>query len=495
MALLALAAHLRGRGYDLRMRSARGHSFFASTVQLAMIAGAVGCFLWIRRQGEALLAPPPSGAAFGSAASGGSGTGAILPHVLLALVVVLVAARGVGAVFRRLGQPPVVGEVLAGILLGPSLLGRISPAALGFLLPPAVAPYLGVIAQVGIILFMFLVGLELDPAALRDGAQSTVAISNASITVPFVLGTLLALPLYPLLSTRDVPFTAFALFLGISLSITAFPVLARILGDRGLQRSRLGIIALTCAAVNDVTAWCLLALVVSVIKTQPGTALVTVALVAAYVGLLLALRPAVARLVRRHDERGLTQGALTLVFIALLLSALATEAIGVHAIFGAFALGAIVPHDSRIARQVREQIEGLVVVLLLPAFFAFTGLRTQIGLLHGAVAWLLCGAIIVVASLGKFGGTALAARLTGLAWPDAISLGLLMNTRGLVELIVLSIGLDLRVISPSLFAMLVVMAVATTIATTPLLALFERRTGWEPFGAAAPAEPTTAAGG
>jgi Kef-type K+ transport system membrane component KefB len=474
------------------MGRASGHSLFVWPVHLAMITGAVAIFLWIRRQGEGLAAPAPSGPLFGSLAGGASAGGAVLPHVLLALVVVLVAARGVGAVFRHLGQPPVVGEVLAGILLGPSLLGRISPGALAFLLPPAVAPYLGVIAQVGIILFMFLVGLELDPAALRDGARSTVAIAHASIALPFVLGTLLALPLYPMLSSRDVPFTAFALFLGISLSITAFPVLARILGDRGLQRSRLGVIALTCAAVNDVAAWCLLAFVVSFIKMQAGSALLTVALVAAYVGLLLALRPAVVRLVRRYDEGGLTQGVLTVVFIALLLSALLTEAIGVHAIFGAFALGAIMPHDSRVGRQLKDQIEGLVVVLLLPAFFAFTGLRTQIGLLHGAGAWLLCGAILVVASLGKFGGTALAARLTGLRWPDAASLGVLMNTRGLVELIVLSIGLDLRVVSPSLFAMLVLMAVVTTIATTPLLGLLERRTGWEPFGAGAPAAPAAA---
>jgi Kef-type K+ transport system membrane component KefB len=444
-------------------------------VYVSMLVGAVLCFLWIRHQGAALTAPPPSGPVFGGAARGEPAAGSALPHVLLALVVILVVARLVGAVFRRLGQPPVVGEILSGILLGPSLLGRISPAALAFLLPPAVAPYLGVIAQVGIILFMFLIGLELDPAVLRDAGRSTVAISHASITLPFLLGALLALPLYPVLSTRDVPFTAFALFIGVSMAVTAFPVLARILADRSMQHSRLGTIALTCAAVDDVTAWCLLAFVVSVTKARAGTALVTVALVAAYVVLLLALRPVVVRLVRRQDERGLTQGALTVVFVALLLSALATEAIGVHAIFGAFMLGTLVPHDSRLAKELRGQIEGLVVVLLLPAFFAFTGLRTEIGLLHGAGAWLLCAAIVFVASLGKFGGTVLAARLTGLGWHDTAALGLLMNTRGLVDLIVINVGLDLRVISPSLFTMLVLMAVATTVATPPLLMLLERR--------------------
>jgi Kef-type K+ transport system membrane component KefB len=458
-------------------------SLFAAVVYVAMLVGAILVFVWVRRQGAALIAPPPAGP--GSMAARQlvppprSGDD-VLPHVLLALAVILVAARAVGLLFRRLGQPPVVGEVVAGILLGPSLLGRISPAALAFLLPPAVAPFLGVIAQVGVILFMFLVGVELDPGLMRNRTQATVAISHASITVPFVLGSLLALPLYPRLATRDVPFTAFALFLGVSMSITAFPVLARILMDRGIQRTRLGVLALTCAAVDDVTAWCLLALVVSVIRAQSGSALVTVLLTAAYLGLLLAVvRPLVARLVRAVDHRGAPRGVMAVVLVALLVSALITEAIGIHAIFGAFVLGVIVPHDSRIARQVREQLEGVVVVLLLPAFFAFTGLRTQVGLLRGASGWLLCGGIILVASLGKFGGSAVAARLTGLSWHDAASLGVLMNTRGLVELIVLNIGLDLHVLSPALFAMLVLMAIATTIATTPLLGLLQRGAGWE----------------
>jgi Kef-type K+ transport system membrane component KefB len=458
-----------------------GRSFLiATTIYLAMLAGAVAAFLWIRAQGAALVAPPPAGPGFGSAAPaaivGATARGApdVLPHLLLALAAILIAARAVGAVFRRVGQPPVVGEVLAGILLGPSLLGRISPAALGFLLPPSVAPALGILAQVGVILFMFLVGLELDPGVMRNRTQATIAISHASITLPFVLGSLLALPLYPRLSTRDVPFTVFALFLGVSMSITAFPVLARILTDRGLQRTRLGVVALTCAAVDDVTAWCLLAFVVSVVRAQSASALLTVALTAAYIGLLLALRPLVGRLVRAFDDRGVSQSVMTVTFVALLTSALITEAIGIHAIFGAFLLGVIVPHDSRIARQLRVQLEGLVLVLLLPAFFAFTGLRTQMGLLRGAGAWLVCGGIILVASLGKFGGSSVAARLSGLPWRDAASIGVLMNTRGLVELIVLNIGLDLRVLSPPLFAMLVVMALATTMATTPALALLQR---------------------
>jgi len=482
------------------MRQSNHISLPVLSVYALMVVGAVLAFLWIRQQGSTLIAPPPAGPGFlGAAAAPGPGAaapgaaaasraaGEVLPHVLLALAVILVAARAVGLVFRRLGQPPVVGEVVAGILLGPSLLGRISPAALAFLLPPAVAPFLGVIAQVGIILFMFLVGVELDPGLMRNRTQATVAISHASITVPFVLGALLALPLYPRLATRDVPFTAFALFLGVSMSITAFPVLARILMDRGIQRTRLGVLALTCAAVNDVTAWCLLAFVVSVVRAQSGSILLTVLLTAAYIGVLLAVvRPLAARLVRAVDHRGVTKEVMTVVFVALLLSALITEAIGIHAIFGAFVLGVIVPHDSRIARQLRTRLEGLVVVLLLPAFFAFTGLRTQVGLLQGT-GWLLCGVIILVASLGKFGGSAAAARLTGLSWHDAAALGVLMNTRGLVELIVLDIGLDLHVLSPALFAMLVLMALATTMATTPVLALLQRGAGWEPVDAAVPA--------
>jgi Kef-type K+ transport system membrane component KefB len=459
----------------MKMTQERRFSLTALVIYALMVVGAVLAFLWIRGQGATLVAPPPTGPAFGSsqAGSGARVMNELLPHVLLALVVILIASRAVGVMFRRLGQPQVVGEVVAGILLGPSLLGRIAPGALAFLFPPAASPYLSVLAQFGVILFMFLVGLELDPERMRGGAQATFAISHASITLPFVLGALLALPLYPLLSSRDVPFTAFALFLGVSMSITAFPVLARILTDRGIQQTRLGVMALTCAAFDDVTAWCLLAFVVSVVNTRSGSALTTAILTFAYAGLLLAARPLVGRLLRARDHRGLTPGVLTATFVALLASALITEAIGVHAIFGAFVLGVIVPHDSQIARRLREQLQPMVL-LLLPAFFAATGLRTQIGLLHGAADWLICGGIVLVASCGKFGGCAIAGRLTGLTWRDATSLGVLMNTRGLVELIVLNIGLDLRVLSPALFTMLVLMALATTMATTPCLAWLQR---------------------
>jgi K+:H+ antiporter len=439
-----------------------------------MVAASVGLFLLIRSFGEKLTAPAPAvPGLFGRAAAPAPSSS--LAPVLLALVVILVTARVLGAVFRFFSQPPVIGEVIAGILLGPSLFGKLAPAAAAAVFPPSVAPILGVIAQVGVLLFMFLVGLELDTELLRERSHATLAISHASIVLPFLLGAALALPLYPRLSSRDVPFTDFALFLGVSLSVTAFPVLARILTDRRLQRTRLGVVALACAAFDDVTAWCLLAFVVSVVHARPGGATATLLLTLLYiVGIFVLVRPLAQRLSLRGDPaRHSGQGMMAVVFVALLLSSLATEAIGIHAIFGAFLLGAVIPHRSAVARALTEKLEDFIVVLLLPVFFAFTGLRMQIGLIRG-VQWLVCGLIILVASLGKFSGTALAARLTGLSWRDAASLGILMNTRGLMELVVLNIGLDLKVISPTLFAMLVLMAVATTFATTPILDLLTR---------------------
>jgi len=438
-----------------------------------MIGATIGGFFVIRELGSSLTAPPPAEAAnFGS--KGTSASAETLLHVLLALVVIIIVARLLGAAFRYLNQPPVIGEVIAGILLGPSLLGRVAPGLSAYLLPSSVAPFLGILSQVGVILYMFLVGLELDTTLLRKRAHTSVAISHASIVAPFLLGAALALWLYPRLSSSDVPFSAFALFIGISMSVTAFPVLARILTDRGMQKRPLGIIALACAAVDDVTAWCLLAFVVAVVQSAPERVLPTLALTAVFIAAVFVLvRPAVGWFVRRrHSE---PRQMMAVVFVALLVAALLTEYIGIHAIFGAFLLGVVVPHDSELASAVKQRLEDVVLVLLLPAFFAFTGMRTQIGLVSGAAEWLICGLIVLVASLGKFGGTTLAARWTGLDWRDSASLGILMNTRGLMELIVLNVGLDLGVLSPTLFAMLVIMAVVTTLATTPVLQLLEPR--------------------
>ena len=443
-----------------------------------MLGALVLLYLWIRSYGDTLPAPAPLGSnIFGSAASRAS-QGDLL-HVLLALVVVIATARAMGYVFRIASQPPVVGEILAGIVLGPSLLGRLLPGAEGYLFPAMVGPYLNIIAQVGVILYMFLVGLELDPALLRNRGHSTVAISHASIVAPFLLGATIALYLYPHLSTSDVPFTCFSLFLGVSMSVTAFPVLARILTDRGIHKTRMGAIALTCAAVDDVTAWCMLAFVVSVARAEAAGAVATIVMALGFIALMiLVIRPTMARLSLVYGNRGrLTQGVMASIFIALLISASATELIGIHAVFGAFALGAVIPHDSGMARELTDRLEDIVIVLLLPAFFAYTGLRTQIGLVSGGEQWMMCALIVAVASLGKFGGSAIAARLTGLDWRDSSALGVLMNTRGLMELIVLNIGLEMNVISPTLFAMLVIMALVTTFSTTPILHLITRRTG------------------
>lgn len=445
-----------------------------------MIGALVLLYLWIRSYGDTLPAPAPLGSnVFGSAASRAS-QGDLL-HTLLALVVVIATARAMGYVFRIANQPPVVGEILAGIVLGPSLLGRLLPGAEGYLFPAMVGPYLNIIAQVGVILYMFLVGLELDPALLRNRGHATVAISHASIVLPFLLGAVIALYLYPHLSTSDVPFTCFSLFLGVSMSVTAFPVLARILTDRGIHKTRMGAIALTCAAVDDVTAWCMLAFVVSVARAEAAGAVATIAMAVGFIALMIVvIRPIMARLSLLYGNRGrLTQGVMASIFIALLISASATELIGIHAVFGAFALGAVIPHDSGMARELTDRLEDIVIVLLLPAFFAYTGLRTQIGLVSGGEQWMMCALIVAVASLGKFGGSAIAARISGLDWRDSSALGVLMNTRGLMELIVLNIGLEMNVISPTLFAMLVIMALVTTFSTTPILHLITRRTGVE----------------
>jgi Kef-type K+ transport system membrane component KefB len=458
---------------------AKTHKFGAFLLYALSITGAIVGFLLIQSWGRNLSAPAPTGAIGGAAQSAAHAHAGELLHVLLALVAVVAMARILGTVFRLFRQPPVIGEIIAGIMLGPSLLGRVAPEAYAYLFPSSVTPPLSIIAQVGVILFMFLIGVELNLGALRERGHATIAISHASIIAPFFLGALLSLFLYPRLSSSAVPFTNFALFIGVALSITAFPVLARILTDRRISKSRMGAIALTCAAVDDLTAWCLLAFVVGVARAERTGVVKTVALALAYIAIMgFVIRPLMRRLAVHYGNRGrLTQGLMAIVVVLLLLSASATELIGIHAIFGAFALGALIPHDSGLARELVDRLEDFVVVLLLPAFFAFTGLHTQIGLLNTPAQWMLCALIIVTASIGKFGGTLVAARLTGLGWRDGTALGVLMNTRGLMQFIVLDIGFELHIISPVLFAMMVLMALVTTFATTPILHLIMRDEG------------------
>jgi Kef-type K+ transport system membrane component KefB len=488
----ALPARIRFRGMNTFPTPTSTHSvgspvrpgWRAVTAYVAMLIAAVGGFLLIRHFGEGLVAAE---APSGSVRLELSGVGQV--DVVLHVLATLAAVIGLGAVLGRglrvVGQPPVIGEVVGGILLGPSLLGAVWPEAMRWLVPGPdtdptgqVTTALRAVAQLGIVLYMFLVGLELNGAKLKHHAHATVAISHASIVAPFVLGAVLALWLYPTLSHRGVPFTSFALFMGVAFSVTAFPVLARILADRGLDKTQVGVVALGCAAADDVTAWCLLALVTGVARAQAGAegeiakaAAVGVWAILFILAMFLVVRPLADRACRALDARPgpLPAVAVPAVFVAVLISALTTEMIGIHAVFGAFLLGAVIPHDCRLAAQVVRNLKDVVTVLLLPAFFALTGLRTQIGLVSGWENWLICGAVVVVATVGKFGGAMAAARLTGYDWRTSAAIGAMMNTRGLMGLIVLDIGLNLGVISPTLFAMMVLMALATTLATAPAL--------------------------
>lgn len=473
------------------VRTRTGGSRRALVGSVALLLAAALAFVAIDAAGARLQPGPPAGAP----PTGGEGAQAVLGNVLLALAVITLLARLLGGVFRRwLHQPPVLGEILAGLLLGPSFLGALWPEALSALLPAPAVPALGIVAKVGVVLFMFLVGLELDLSRLRGSRRALLAISHASIVVPFVCGAALALLLYPRYAAAGVDFTVFALFVGISLSVTAFPVLARILTDRGAARTRLGTTALTCAAFGDATAWVLLALVAGVATQSLAGALWSVPLVLGYAAaMLLVVRPALAPFVRRQQQgRGpLSSSALALVFAALLLSAAVTEALGIHALFGAFLVGVVLPAEGRLPHELRARLEDVLRVLFLPAFFAFTGMHTQVGLLAGPGDALVCALVVAVATLGKWGGTALAARATGMAWRPASALGVLMNTRGLMELVVLDVGLGLGVITPTVFTMFVLMALVTTFMTAPLLDLVLGRRGFaeEPEGVPSPSPP------
>ena len=400
-----------------------------------------------------------------------------LPLLLLQLMTIVLAARLFGALLQRIGQPPVIGEIVAGIVLGPSVLGALAPGAFGFLFAPGSTGLLKLFAEIGVLLFLFAVGLDLDVDRLRDRAQTAIVVSHASIVAPYFLGVLLAYFLYTDFAPAGVAFLPFALFTGIAVSITAFPVLVRILKERGLTGTFLGNTAITCAAVDDVTAWSLLAMVVAIAGSRGvWAAAVTIVLALVFIlAMLFAIGPFFRRRLAKAAEReepGKTAVAAVLVF--LLASALATELIGIHALFGAFLAGVVMPRETRFRRYLTARLEEFSSVFLLPLFFAFTGLRTKIGLLNDARSWAICGLIILVATLGKLGGSMVAARLTGVSWPDSFALGALMNSRGLMELIALNVGYELGILSPRVFAMLVLMAIVTTFATGPLLSLADR---------------------
>jgi Kef-type K+ transport system membrane component KefB/nucleotide-binding universal stress UspA family protein len=358
------------------------------------------------------------------------------------------------------------------IILGPSLLGWLWPEAMATLFPATSLPALHLLSQVGLLLFMFLIGLELDPRLLQGRTHSSVLIGYTSIIVPFALGAAAAWWLWRLYSSPDAPLVPFLLFLGAAMSATAFPILARILSEHHLLASRMGAITIACAAVDDVTAWCILAFVVSVARAQAITdALWTTGLAVAFIlMMMLVVRPFLRRVgARVASPEGLTPAMLAILLLLLIASSTITEIIGVHELFGAFLFGAILPKEGRLAETLADKLETVAVVLLLPLFFAYSGLRTEIGLISQPQEWLITGALILLATAGKLGGSAVAARLTGLRWREASAIGILLNTRGLMVLIVLNIGMDLGVVSPTVFTMLVIMALVTTFATSPLL--------------------------
>jgi Kef-type K+ transport system membrane component KefB len=396
-----------------------------------------------------------------------------LAVLLTQIILIVFVSRLLGRVAQSVGQPQVIGEMIAGIMLGPSLLGQISPGLMEFFFPAASMATLSLFSQVGVILFMFLVGTEVDVQHLFQKAHTTLLVSNASILFPFFLGTTLSLFIYTRMAPPDVSFMAFALFIGVSMSITAFPVLARIIDERGLTKTNLGNMSIGCAAVGDVTAWCVLAAVLAVVRADGlGSSGLTLFFVLVFAGvMILLLKPLFRRLVPAEQSSRAQYNSWAAMILAFALAAgLTTEIIGVHALFGAFLAGTIIPPGS-LRTFCKERFEGVAAGLLLPLFFVFTGLRTQIQLLNSASLWLIAAAVIGAAVLGKLGGSMLAARWSGMKWRDSFALGALMNTRGLMELIVLNIGYDLGILSSEIFAILVLMAVATTLMTAPLLSL------------------------
>ncbi|WP_284741828.1 cation:proton antiporter domain-containing protein [Amycolatopsis sp. RTGN1] len=396
-------------------------------------------------------------------------------RLFLAIALIVVVCKAVGTLVAKVGQPAVVGEIAAGILLGPTLLSSVSPAARQWLIPDPTLAQLQVLAQIGVVLFVFLAGLELDVARLRGRGRLALVVSHVSIAAPFLLGVLLAIAAFARFSPPGLGFLPFALFLGVALSITALPVLARILLDLGMYHQQIGALVMTCALVDDVTAWILLALVVAVATASSVLGvLVTIVLTAAFAGVLWALRPTLGRLLGADGAPG-ERGALHLVLVGVLVAATCTEWIGVHAIFGAFLFGLALPGESVVAKRVTSMIGGVTKTLLLPLFFAISGLSTDLRLLgiDGSL-WGWCVLVVAVAVLGKFGGAVLSARAMGAPARTAGQIGALMNCRGLTELVVLDVGRQLGILSPALFAILVLMTLVTTAMAVPLVKLFRR---------------------
>lgn len=396
-----------------------------------------------------------------------------LAVLLSQMAVIVLVAKLFGFLCKKIGQPSVVGEMIAGILLGPSLFGLYFPDVSAALFPPSSLENVQLLSQVGLVLYMFIVGLELDLGALKNSTDQAVVISHASILVPFALGVGLSYFLYERFALEGVNFLSFALFMGVAMSITAFPVLARIVQEKGIYKTRLGTMVITCAAVDDITAWCILAAVIAIAKAGSMTStLYIIGLAVIYVMIMMrVVRPFLQKWLL-NKGKGVTKRKIAVIFLTVVLSAYTTEVIGIHALFGAFLAGIIMPDDFR--QLLVNKVEDLTVVLFLPLFFAFTGLRTHITGLSDPEMYVTLFLIVLVAVAGKFLGSALAARFVGQDWKTSLSIGVLMNTRGLMELVVLNIGYDLGVLSPEIFAMMVFMALITTFMTGPLLSLIDK---------------------
>lgn len=397
-----------------------------------------------------------------------------LAILLFQIITIIVVARFFGWVFRKIGQPSVIGEIIAGIVLGPSLLGMYFPEFSVTLFPKESLGNLQFLSQIGLILFMYVIGMELDLKILKNRANDAVVISHVSIIFPFTLGIGLSFFVYNQFAPPGINFLSFSLFMGIAMSITAFPVLARIVQERGIHKTRLGAIVITCAAADDITAWCILAAVIAIVKAGSFVSSLYIIMMAfAYVvAMLFIVKPFLKHIGKLYGTKdNLSKPVVAIFFLTLIVSSYCTEIIGIHALFGAFMTGVIMPDIAKFRTIFIEKVEDVSVILLLPLFFVFTGLRTQIGLINDPYLLKVTGFIILVAVVGKFVGSALAAKFVGQNWRDSLTIGALMNTRGLMELVVLNIGLDLGVISTEVFTMMVIMALVTTFMTGPALDL------------------------
>lgn len=395
-----------------------------------------------------------------------------LALLLFQIITIVIIARVFGWIFRKIGQPSVIGEIIAGIVLGPSLFGLYFPDMKESLFPVDSLGNLQLLSQIGLILFMFVIGMELDLKVLKNKANEAVVISHASIVIPFAMGIGLSYYIYHQFAPAGVEFLSFSLFMGIAMSITAFPVLARIVQERGIHKTRLGTIVITCAAADDITAWCILAVVIAIVKAGSFvSSLYVIGLALVYVlTMLFVVKPFLKRVGDLYAKKeNIKKPVVAIFLLALIVSAYVSEIIGIHALFGAFLMGAIMPDIAKFRNVFIEKVEDVSVILLLPLFFVFTGLRTEIGLINDAYLWKVTGCIIAVAVAGKFFGSALAAKFVGQNWRDSLTIGALMNTRGLMELVVLNIGYELGVLSPKVFTMMVIMALVTTFMTGPAL--------------------------